>query len=69
MFKTEGPQYNGGIADGIGRHSRFFILSLFECTGIYPRINRTTKPYQHRQKLFVKPKNMNIEVNIYVCLK
>lgn len=49
MFKTKGPQYKGGIADGIGRHSRFFILSLFECTGIYPRINRTTKPYQHRQ--------------------
>lgn len=47
----------------------FFILSLFECTGIYPRINRTTKPYQHRQKLFIKPKNMNIEVIIYVCLK
>lgn len=69
MFKTKGPQYKGGIADGIGRHSRFFILSLFECTGIYPRINRTTKPYQHRQKLFIKPNNMNIEVIIYVCLK
>lgn len=69
MFKIKGPQYKGGIADGIGRHSRFFILSLFECTGIYPRINRTTKPYQHRQKLFIKPKNMNIEVIIYVCLK
>lgn len=34
MFKTKGPQYKGGIADGIGRHSRFFFY-LFLNVQVY----------------------------------
>lgn len=35
MFKTKGPQYKGGIADGIGRHSRFFLSYLFLNVQVY----------------------------------